>query len=215
MFDFNNQCNRSIVYGSFHANSTKIRKSSRVIISDFYENWLKCTSMYMTATCKKVLSSDYYFRYYSHICTGGVLLILYSRCQNWMITCFKMMISFIFLKLAMWKFMIRLIVMWGIQFCYHFVSIRHTEKNKANWKWLSVTFEIFFSIFKFVLPHHFSIYCLKLNFVMKATYMCTSESDFKLIIVIRKFICRCENGTKSKIANMVPLFVTWIGHVGN
>ena len=61
--------------GSFHAKSPKIRKISRVTISDFDENWLKCSSMYMMATCKKVLSSGNKFYFYSHIYTGGVFPI--------------------------------------------------------------------------------------------------------------------------------------------
>ena len=59
--------------GSFHAKSPKIRKISRVTISDFDENWLKCSSTYMMATCKKVLSSGDKFYFYSHIYTGGGL----------------------------------------------------------------------------------------------------------------------------------------------
>ena len=65
--------------GSFHANSPK---ASRVTILDFDENWLKCSSTYMMATCKKVLSSGDKFDFYSHIYTGGVFLIFYSRCRN-------------------------------------------------------------------------------------------------------------------------------------
>ena len=61
--------------GSFHAKSPKIRKISRVTISDFDENWLKCSSTYMMATCKKVLSSGNKFYFYSHIYTGGVFPI--------------------------------------------------------------------------------------------------------------------------------------------
>ena len=56
--------------GSFHANSPK---ASRVTISDFDENWLKCSSTYMMATRKKVLSSGDKFDFYSHIYTGGGL----------------------------------------------------------------------------------------------------------------------------------------------
>ena len=67
--------------GSFHAKSPKIRKISRVTISDFDENWLKCSSTYMMATCKKVLSSGDKFYFYSHIYTGGVFPISYSRCR--------------------------------------------------------------------------------------------------------------------------------------
>ena len=65
--------------GSFHANSPK---ASRVTISDFDENWLKCSSTYMMATCKKILSSGDKFDFYSHIYTGGVFPIFYSRCRN-------------------------------------------------------------------------------------------------------------------------------------
>ena len=66
-------------HGSFHANSPK---ASQVTISDFDENWLKCSSTYMMATCKKVSSSGDKFDFYSHIFTGGVFLIFYSRCRN-------------------------------------------------------------------------------------------------------------------------------------
>ena len=69
------------IKGSFHAKSPKIRKISRVTISDFNENWLKCSSTYMMATCKKVLSSGDKFYFYSHIYTGGVFPISYSRCR--------------------------------------------------------------------------------------------------------------------------------------
>ena len=63
--------------GSFHAKSPKIRKISRVTISDFDENWLKCSSTYMMATCKKVLSSGDKFYFYSqHIYRGGSFLFL-------------------------------------------------------------------------------------------------------------------------------------------
>ena len=67
------------IIGSFHANSPK---ASRVTISDFDENWLKCSSTYMMATCKKVLTSGDKFDFYSHIYTGGVFPIFYSRCRN-------------------------------------------------------------------------------------------------------------------------------------
>ena len=69
-----------VTIGSFHGNSPK---ASRVTISDFDENWLKCSSTYMMATCKKVLSSGDKFDFYSHIYTGGgVFPISYSRCRN-------------------------------------------------------------------------------------------------------------------------------------
>ena len=64
-----------LIEGSFHAKSPKIRKISWVTISDFDENWLKCSSTYMMATCKKVLSSGNKFYFYSHIYTGGVFPI--------------------------------------------------------------------------------------------------------------------------------------------
>ena len=66
----------SITVGSFHAKSPKIGKISRVTISDFDENWLKCSSTYMMATCKKVLSPGNKFYFYSHIYTGGSFLFL-------------------------------------------------------------------------------------------------------------------------------------------
>ena len=61
----------NIAAGSFHANSPK---ASRVTISDFDENGLKCSSTYMMATCKKVLSSGDKFDFYCHIYTGGSFL---------------------------------------------------------------------------------------------------------------------------------------------
>ena len=48
-------------------NHPKSEKISRVTISDFDENWLKCSSTYKMATCKKVLSSGDKFDFYSHI----------------------------------------------------------------------------------------------------------------------------------------------------
>ena len=78
---FNNLHKTQLVIGSFHAKSPKIRKISRVTISDFDENWLKCSSTYMMATCKKVLSSGDKFDFYSHIYKGGVFPISYSRCR--------------------------------------------------------------------------------------------------------------------------------------
>ena len=68
--------------GSFHAKSPKIRKISRVTISDFDENWLKCSSTYMMATCKKVLSSGDKFYLYSDIYTGGVFPNLLLTMSN-------------------------------------------------------------------------------------------------------------------------------------
>ena len=68
----------NFVRGSFHTKTPKIGKISRVTISDFDENWLKCSSTYMMATCKKVLSSGDKFYFYSHIYTGGVFPISYS-----------------------------------------------------------------------------------------------------------------------------------------
>ena len=62
--------------GSFHAKSPKIRKISRVTISDFDENWLKCSSTYMMATCKKVLSSGDKFYFIVTYMQGGSFLFL-------------------------------------------------------------------------------------------------------------------------------------------
>ena len=113
--------------GSLHAKSPKIKKISRVTISDFDENWLKCSSTYMMATCKKVLSSGDKFYFYSHIYTGGgVFPISYSWCRIWMIACFKMMIIFVFFKLSKWKFILYHIVILEIEFWHHFVSICDT-----------------------------------------------------------------------------------------
>ena len=68
-----------IFSGSFHAKSPKIRKISRVTISDFDENWLKCSSTYMMATCKKVLSSGNKFYFYSHIIYRGGSFLFHSH----------------------------------------------------------------------------------------------------------------------------------------
>ena len=122
----------SVTQGSFHAKSPKIRKISRVTISDFDENWLKCSSTYMMATCKKVLSSGDKFDFYSHIYKGGVFPISYSRCRFWMFACFKMMISFVFFKISQWKFILYQIVIWEIEIWHHFVSICDTLENMAN-----------------------------------------------------------------------------------
>ena len=62
--------------GSFHANSPK---ASRVTISDFDENGLKCSSTYMMATCKKVLSSGDKFDFYCYIYTGGGSFLFFTH----------------------------------------------------------------------------------------------------------------------------------------
>ena len=66
-----------------HSMPTHPKPPGWVNISDFDENWLKCSSTYMMATCKKVLSSGDKFDFYSHIYTGGGgFPIFYSRCRN-------------------------------------------------------------------------------------------------------------------------------------
>ena len=75
-------CGMQTQQGHSMPNHPKSEKISRVTISDFDENWFKCSSTYMMATCKKVLSSGDKFYFYSHIYTGGVFPISYSRCRN-------------------------------------------------------------------------------------------------------------------------------------
>ena len=59
-----------------------------------------------------------------------------------------------------------------------------------------------------VLHHDISIFGLIMNIYMKATYLCTCETDFRLIKVIKQFIYRFKNRSKLKIVNRVPLYET-------